>query len=362
MDSLFPTFRQFVRSSGSFRTWWPWYTTAAQRQSLLRLIAVATEEHLPLAPLLESWTLDERGVQRRRLRKLSRLLAQGRPLADAVELVPGVLRDEDLLAIRFDAQSGTRTAAMRSALASGSAPSSTTASRLQRTVIYFCILVPIALWFVAFMQLKIVPVFSRMFEEFSAATPLTLAWSQASGGAFFINLWLGSIALLVFLWWLLATRSGRPLRYALFGRIFRSWHERHVAGVLQNLAIAASAGRPIPGALSTLARYHFDPTIRRELLFVRNEVEQGADVWQSMAGVGLISTPEAQLLAGSQSGGNLAWLLRKVVDAKQRRTTRRGEWAAEIAMPLLVLAMAALVLFQALTVFQPLTRIISSLL
>jgi type II secretory pathway component PulF len=361
MHSWFPTFRSFFTSAGAFRTWWPWYTTTAQRRSLLRLIAVATEEHLPLAPLIESWMQDECGVQRRRVRKLARLLQQGRPLADAVELVPGVLREEDLLAIRFDAQSGTRTAAMRELLAASQEASHAAAPRLRQSLLYFCVLLPVSLLLIAFTQIRIVPVLGQIFSEFGMDLPPALSWSVASGGATFLYWWIGALALLAVIWWLLATRSGRPVRYALFGRLLRPWYEVRAAGVLQNIAIAVAAGRPIPGALSTLARYHFDPTIQRELLFVRNEVEQGADVWHSLAGVGMLSQPEVELLSGAQRTGNLAWILKTLVAAKERRTSQRYQWAAELVVPALVFLMAALVVFQAFTVFQPLTRIIESL-
>lgn len=361
MDSLFPTFRLFVGSSGSFRSWWPWFSTAAQRQSLLRLIAVATEQHLPLLPLLESWTSDERGLQRRRLTKLCRLLRQGRPLAEALELVPGVLREEDLLAIRFDAQTGTRTTAMREALASGKSDERDFAPRLERAIIYFCMFVPISLLFVAINQFSILPKLGHTFLQFGLPLPPALAWSLSSSGPHFVNLWLTAMVLIAFLYWLLATRGGRPLRQALFGRLLRPWHEQRAAVVLQNLAVAAEAGRPIPGAVSTLARYHYDPAIRRDLLFVRNEIEQGVGVWQSLATVGLLAPAEAELLQSAPASSDLAWMLRQLVDAKRRRTARRTQWVAELAMPLLVFAMASLVVFQALTVFQPLARIIDHL-
>jgi type II secretory pathway component PulF len=300
-------------------------------------------------------------VQRRRLRKLARLLAQGRPLVEAVELVPGVLREEDLLAIRFDAQTGTRTAAMRESLKDAPAATTSSAPRVVRAVVYFFLLVPIGLVLVAFTQINFVPVLGKIFNEFGAEMPPALAWSFASRGTAFINGMLAVIALGAVLLWLLATRSGRPVRAALFGRLLRPWHEQRAAGVLQNIAVAASAGRPIPGALSTLARYHFDPTIRRELLYVRNEVEQGADVWPSLTGVGMLSDAESQLLGGAQASGNLPWVLRQLVAAKERRTSRWIEGASEVVMPALVVVMAALVMFQALTVFQPLVRIISIL-
>src|SRR6186997_390182 len=116
MDITFPTFRSVRRS------WWPWYTTAAQSQALLRLIAVGIEEKLPLADLVEVWAMDERGVQHGKLLRLASLLGSGMPLDDAIEEVPGVLREGDLLAIRFDAQSGTRTAAMRTLLENAAPP------------------------------------------------------------------------------------------------------------------------------------------------------------------------------------------------------------------------------------------------
>jgi len=361
MDSWFPTFRTFAASSGSFRSWWPWHTTAGQRHSLLRLIAVGTGENLPLPPLIEKWMEDERGVQRRRLRRLVKLLHSGRPLADAVEEVPGVLGDDDLLAIRFDAQSGTRTTAMREILADGPAMSASSAPRLRGSIIYFCVLVLISQLLISLTQLNIVPILARIFEEFGIQMPPVLAWSASSWSTFSGAWWLGTLAVIAVLWWLLATRSGRPVRQALFGRLFRPWHELRSADVLQKIGIAVGAGRPIPGALSTLARYHFDPTIRQELLFVRNEVEQGADVWQSLAGVGMLTGPEVQLLNSAERIGNRAWVLKQLVDAKKQRTTRRIQRATEFVLPALVLVMAVVVVFQALTVFQPLTHIITAL-
>jgi type II secretory pathway component PulF len=362
MNSWFPTFRSIGSGSGLFRSWWPWRTTTTQRQSLLRLIAAATEENLPLPPLLESWMLDERGVQRRRLVRLVKLLQAGRPLADAVEEVPGVLGDEGLLALRFDSQSGTRTTAVRRLLAETSVPSLAATPRIKRTIVYFCVLMPISLLLILFAQLKIIPVMARIFQEFGVEMPPVLAWSVSSWGTFSVAWWLGLLVAIAGLWWLLATHSGRPLRQALFGRLFRSEHELRSADVLQKLGIAVTAGRPIPGALSTLARYHYDPTIRQELLFVRNEVEQGAGVWNSLAGVGMLNGPEVKLLESAERIGNRDWILEQLVAAKRGRTTRRIQRATELVLPVLVLLMAGLVVFQALAVFQPLTQLINSLL
>jgi type II secretory pathway component PulF len=358
MTAWFPTFERARPSSGVFRSWWPWYTTASQRQALLRLLVVAIEENLPLAPLVERWMEDERGIQRRRLRKLAHLLRQGRSLADAVEAVPRVLREEDLLALRFDAQTGTRTAAMRQQLTE--LPADT--PRLLRSIVYLAVLVPLAVLLIGFAQLKVVPVLGHIFQEFGVQAPPVLAWSLSSFGALFSLWWLAALAIIAVLFWLLATRNGRPARHALFGRLFRPWRQVRAADVLQKIGVAVAAGRPIPGTLSTLARYHFDPTTRHELLFVRNEVEQGADVWPTLAAVQMLTPAEVELLHSAGRMGNQAWILQQLVAEKKRRTAQRLERLSELAAPAVVFVMAGFVLFQAFSVFHPLTRIIAQLL
>jgi protein transport protein HofC len=349
MSSWFPTFGSWLAGPGRA-------STALQQKSLLRLVAVAIEENLPLVPLLEAWLEDERGVQRWRIRRLIKQLQQGRSLADAVEAVPGVLREEHLLALRFDVQSGTRTAAIRELLAEPTGPRCP--PRLSRSLAYLFLVLPLCLAVIAFTQFKIVPVLGKLFREYSADTPPVLAWSLSSWYTLFGVWWLPALAVIALLGWLLATRSGRPLRHALFGRLLRPWRAWRSADVLQKLALAIGAGRPLPGALSTLARYHYDPSIRSDLLYVRNEVEQGADVWSSLAGVRLLTAAEAQLVAASGPVGNQPWILRQLAEVRRRRTTRRSQRASELVMPAIVFLLAALVVFQALTVFQPLMRLI----
>src|SRR5262245_43895469 len=111
MNSQFPTLQRWLGREYHLPFPWPWYTTTAQRRGLLRMIVVSIEEKLPLVPLLESWAVDERGAQRDRVLRLIRLLNEGTPIADAVDQIPNILPDEDILALRFDSQSGTVTAA-----------------------------------------------------------------------------------------------------------------------------------------------------------------------------------------------------------------------------------------------------------
>src|SRR6476661_259177 len=171
MDELFPTFRRMSRGDVGAPLAWPWYTTAARRRGLLRVIATGIEEKLPLPPLLESWMQDERGVQRNRIRRLIRLLNEGATIADAIEQVPGALSDDDVLALRFDAQTGTVTTAIRESLAVQGGLIADPPARWRSTMFYFCAVLLLGLPVVAFILIKIMPAFRQIFKEFNLSLP-----------------------------------------------------------------------------------------------------------------------------------------------------------------------------------------------
>ncbi|WP_425614072.1 type II secretion system F family protein [Anatilimnocola sp. NA78] len=359
MTTWFPTLRR-LRYSGTLS--WPWYTTRVQQQSLLRMIAVATEENLPLAPLLEQWALDEKGVQLLRIRRLAALIAEGRSTADAVEAIPGVLSDEHLLALRFDAQSGTRTKAIRSALEELPTQMAASKLRFQRSLIYFAVAFPLAIILLHFSHLMILPKLQQIFAEFGAAQPPQLQWSSQMFLQLFPFLFVGALLALVMSIWLFGTQFGRRTRRWIAGRLFRSVHDLRSADVLQQMSVAVAEGRPIPGALSTLARYHFDPTIRHELLVARNNIEQEMPIWQSMAAAGLISQPEAKALQVAGEQGSPSWAMQQLVTVRRLRIWRRFERLSEFISPALVILLAAIVIYQACSVFLPLIQLMEGLL
>lgn len=337
---------------------WPLYTTTGQRRSLLQLIAVSIEEKLPLIPLLEAWTEDERGIQRRRLLRLLGFLRSGVSLPDAIESVPGVLREEDLLALRFDSQLGTRTAAVRDALAGQSTALSPGRRHPGQTLLYVAAVSVLGLLIVTFLHFKIFPMLQRMLFEFAVPAPLIMTISHDISTAIAQFWWLGALLAFVGIWLVLFTRLGR------FGRktMFAPRQEWQSADVIQKLNVAGDAGRPLSGALATLARYHFDSATRNQLLFVRNEVELGVDAWQSLSRVGLLTPAELRLLKAADRVGNRSWVLKQLVEQKRRRTIQRRDRSAQLLLPALLILMGGFVLFQALTVFVPLTKLLHSLI
>ena len=133
------------------------------------------------------------------------------------------------------------------------------------------------------------------------------------------------------------------------------------AFLLDLLAVAQQSGRPLPGALSTLARYHYDSLIRHKLLYVRNEVEQGADVYDSMATARLLSPVESKALALAPQPDVRVWTMHRLASWKRRRVSGRLDLAVELVFPVVILMMASIVLLVALGTLSPLHSMISGL-
>jgi type II secretory pathway component PulF len=267
-----------------------------------------------------------------------------------------------MLAIRFDSQMGTRTAAVRQLLSRGNPGSLNPMQQVRGDLVYVFAVIFAALLVIPFLHLKIVPVFQKMMMEFSTEQPPALTWSISVARVFVGFWWVFALAFLAFGWCLVSTKAGRFVRHSIFDRWLRSLRDLHAADILRKLEITTTAGRPIAGALSTLARYHFAPQIRHKLLYVRNEVEQGADVWQSMAAMDLVSPSDLRLLKTSDRVGNRSWVLGQLAAVKVTRTTRRLAVLAQWILPALTLLLGIVVLSQALMIFQPLVRMIEGLL
>jgi len=340
------------------RRLWPWRTTATQQLTLLRMIALGAEQQLPLAPLLAAWAEDERGVQRRRVRRIAHLVDSGAPLPTAVEEVSGALRDADVLAIRFGAQSGTLRASLNEAIHDYRPPSPWGKGTFGYLAIVSLLFFVLSL----FIYVKLVPSMNYILEDYGLEATRSLRWSIAFSIFVERYWWFFVLLISTLLYATFSARPGRMLRQSFVGRLFGPLRTLGTADILQKLSVAAAAGRPVAGSISTLARYHFDPNVRRKLLFVRNEIEQGASPWQSLAAVGILTPADEALLASADRVGNRPWALEQLAAAKKRRTWRRLDRAGDLILPVIVVLLGLFVLLQGLSILTPLIYVTMRLL
>ncbi len=354
-------FDRLKSSSWRMSTWWMPDRRASVQRSLLRLLAVAHAERLDLSSLIYILARENRGIAGRRLRRLAHRLTTGTPLIEALEQTPDALADEDVLTLRFARESGTMAAALNDLVERASTETHETHTRLVRIMTYFGGVAVVGWMLLSFLMLAVAPSYSKLADEYG----MKLHWEFDSLTAVIsqIVVYL-PIAILIGICLTLASWTLRPFRR--FRRAFASrWvgpvAQLRTARLLRNLALAVAAGRPIPSALSTLARHHFDAHVRSKLLFARNEVEQGAEPWQSLSSAGLITSRESQALASSSTLTNRVWLLNRLARWKEESTQQRGAVLVSLLHPGLVLGFGILVLWIALAFFGFVTQLITSL-
>lgn len=370
----FPTFDRLLTTFELSRPWkwaiaprWKLDTWAAQQRTLLRVLAIAAAERIPYGPLVARLAEDHRGFYRWRLAKLAQRLAAdpvggGLTLPDAIEQTPGVLSPEQTLAVRFGAESGTLPALLERLVAEGGNESQAYENgRLHQLGCYLAGIIVLGALILGFIFHLIFPSFRQIMEDFSMDYPPAFEWLVGLGNFFMQFGVLIGLAIAVLLWLFYSQRGWRYFHRVWLPRLSRSATRLRGAEVLGLLAIADEAGRPLAGAISTLARYFYDRRIRGQLLFLRNEMEQGADVWPAMRDAGLVTPAEAAALAAAMDQPARTWTLRKLAELRRTKIANRLHLIGELLHPLAILLLAAAVLLVAIGALSPLLQLITSL-
>lgn len=343
-------------------TWWPSDTLNAVQQSLLRLLSLAHRERMEVAPLVANLADEHRFRHRYRLRQLARRLADGTPLVDALEQTPDALRDEDVLSLRFARQSGTLGPTYEWLLSESNAGNDRSATIRRQSSIYWLVTIVVLLFAFSFLIVYIFPALRQIHENLglSEAGPFYDTFLGLTGWVSRHGILLVLAALtLAFLSW--SAPSRRFFRRTVSDRWGRGVAQCRSGQLCHMLSTAVEAGRPMPAAISTLARYHFDRNVRQQLLFARNEMEQGSNVWTSLADARLITPGESKAVAQSSSPEVRAWTLREFANLKLRHVSRRNENRLRFLQPALTILLAAVVLLAAGAMFGYLAELIQSL-
>jgi len=322
-----------------------------QSESLLRIITLAAEQQLPMAPLLRAFAKDQKGFQRRRIQHLAMLIDEGVALPSALEQTQRLLPVESVLAIRFGTESGALAKTLRSQIEdAGQLQNREMNERLHGLLVYPAFVTFFIAMIVTFLLIYIWPVFNAIMSDFGMAIESRAFQAVSYFGEVFVNYWwLVAVLWLIVVWVLWTENPGRALRRILL----RPWFDTRSADVLQSLSTISDAGRPILGAISTLARYHHDPTLRQKLLFVCNEVEHGAELWTSLQTVKLLSPEEVTLIEVSEKVGNRPWAMAQLANLKRTRIQGRLEMVRQLIEPMVIVVLGGIVLTICLACFAP---------
>ena len=336
---------------------------ASKRRSLIHVLSIAMNEKLDPGLLIRNLADEYTGRYRRQLQRVASLVDAGKPVSVAIEQTPDVLTKPQWLTLKFAQETGTLPEAFRRLLSESREGIRDSVRRRSvfDAVLYAALVCVVMLKILTFLMVWIVPTFCKMAQDFGLEINGSLSW-LISASNWFANWWWLPLLFCVLLLAFSQTLRVRAFlrRLPIVGWLSSNAGSRK-AELLEMLAIACHCGRPIPAALSTLGRYHYDRATRHNVLQARNEVEQGEDVWKSLADADLISHGEAEGLAELADGPSQAWAMRHLAATKQQQSNRRSQSCYDLARPVSILVLAPIVAWIGYSVIGFLNHLVVSM-
>ena len=322
---------------------------AIAQRSLLRVLSIAHHQRIAPAVLVSNLAKEYLGGHRRRLERVAAQLSQGAPVTTVLEQSPNLLSDQQLLALQFGTHTGTLSEAYGAMLSETDFPLKEKGIRFP----YFVLIAIVLIGICCFLMIFIVPVLYKISEEFGMRMNASMDLLVVACQLFAEYWWLGALMLIAVISFR-SSRLGGRLTKRLMGFASKS-NDAKSRELLQLLSISTLAGRPIPAALSTLARYHYDRETRDKLLRARNDIEQGDEVWDSLKQSKLLSATQADGLSRITDPQSMAWAMRRLSSQRQAQNGMMRFAINEIAEALLLVFAATLVGWIAFSFIQFLT-------
>lgn len=328
-----------------------------QQSTLLAVLQTGLRESIPLASMLRALASEYPGSYSQKIRRLARLIDQGESWVDALEQTPGALPADTVLALRIGQQSGITNATFEQIRLENSEDLMLLEKpQWKRYVAYWLATSLVMICLLSFFAYFIAPTLKKMMEEFGIEQGIWNISMAMRYAVLPVIVTLGLIIAGIVLNWSSITRSSLS---NLLRLPTESWGSKN-ATLLGILANTTKHGRPMAGALSTLAKFHTDSEIRRRLLIARNEIEQGAEQWESLRAVGLLSPPQKEILL-DQSNENQSWILRNLSKSLRYRQQYRWKWLESLVHPLIVIVFGFAVLGICSATLDSLYSIVSEL-
>lgn len=336
---------------------------AARRRSMCTLLALMVGRGKQLDPSALVAGLPSNDTVGRASAKLFELLGRGVPLAAAIQQSPRALPREAIAYVSAGESIEAEAAALKE-LSHGDRSNLTAVWRMYIDRLCYLAAVLVSLSVVmAFLMIKIIPEFEKIFSEFDLELPrLTLL--AVSISQFTVN-YLGVPLLLLAIVSLLAAvviaacylSDVRVLGW-LGDRLFRG---RRTADVLRILAVSTEHRQPLTTVIERLAQVYPSRMLRRQLAPAATAIAAGSDWRDSLYDARFVSSAEQSLLKTAEQAGNLPWALRTVAARQEKRIVYRLAAAVQVLYPILIVCLGALVAFFVVSLFVPLVKLVEGL-
>lgn len=337
--------------------------SAGERVLLIRQLATLVAAALPLEQaLLALENQTTRPAGRAMLHTLRQKVLEGATLAYAVALFPAIFPPLYQAMIAAGEASGKLDSVLEQ-LADYSEKSAQLKSKLTQALIYPLLLTLVAIGVISVLLAAVVPTVVEQFVHMKQALPLSTRLLMALSDLVRRT----GFPLLVLL--LLAAGAARlllrqpqhrqrwhqaKLRLPIVGRIVLNLN---LARYARTLSILSNSAVPLLEGMSIGATVLTNQFIRQQLEQATTQVREGRSLTLALEQTQLLSPMMRHMVASGESSGELDSMLARCADMQDSAFLSQMTLAVSLFEPLLVVVMAAVVLFIVLAILQPILQL-----
>lgn len=236
---------------------------------------------------------------------------------------------------------------------------------IRSALIYpFCVVTALTIA-VAFLMLFIVPRFTRMFAERDVALPF-LTRMLISGSEFMTSYWWLGLTLVIGCVMLVKQIASIPQGRARLDRylnripvVSRALQAAALARFAHVFSLSLSSGLSLIDCLEMSGRASGRPLLMRDANFLASQVAQGGRLTDAMPHCEYLTRFARRLISAGEQSAEMSHMCEIIARHYDREVKYLTKNVATIIEPVLVLALAGVVLFIALAVFLPMWNMMS---
>ena len=243
-----------------------------------------------------------------------------------------------------------------------------TIQKVKSAMTYPVIVLLLAVAVVIFLLLRIVPTFTRMFEEQGAELPLATRVIMAASGLAVNGWWmllLGAAAAGLGLKLAFGTERGKlafdrlKFRMPVFGIVFR---KAAIARMCRTLVSLYGSGVPVLQAMDMTARVVGNRVLARALAESRAGLAEGKQMSEPLEASGLFPKLVISMLRIGEETGQIDQMLRKAAEFYENDVEQTVDRLKAVLEPFMLLIVAGIVGFIVIAVMSPMFAIYESYL